>query len=729
MLLVSTSVFGYGIDGTKDSANFSNQMGPYPAYESWSYEGGTVSAPFADNLSGNTNSMSSYDSESTYYSSDGDIMTHSAADIGSTGWYKPFNSEYYIPSGTGGFTVEWRMKVNSMSGSDGLFMQFDCDEARQSYMRLKNDNTITAGGITAAVADISQWHTYRIAVLGEDTGDPGVVKANIYQDTDLIIEEFDAGIVGEASPSDYLWAQVEWDSQLGAYAIETDYIRIDATGTYAPYVEGEYTLSVYTVGNGTVALDPDQTIYLQDDVVELTATADPCWTFDYRSGDLSTSTNPDTIVITGNTAVTAHFTSVNPRPLLGLAATVGAYYFEGWYHDTPEAIAAFANAELRNDFPEREPIWGGGLWRGDTVEIMEQQIDLAADHGIAFFSFDWYWYGSPSATANDGINSGLKNFMLASNRNRMKFNINICDAGPTTIDSDTEWQQVADMLLPYLMDSQYLRVGGNPLITNFNAAGMTQTNYNYFQQIAVAAGISEVQFAANVAGPASRYTNVTRYNAVPGWDAGETAMPYKNLAYYIDGIRPRPGETWADPGIWNTDSDGMDAAQSYIPTVMAGWDARPWNTPASWYFNNTTYMIDGQNWGRTPETFAAHLQAAIDWIDDNPILATPERLVMIYAWNEFGEGGYITPTLGDPDGLYLDAIKSVLVPEADIAPDGGDGSVDFFDWAVFANAWQGTSSPLSANWNPKCDIAPAGGNGIIDIDDLVILVNQWLWFE
>ena len=345
------------------------------------------------------------------------------------------------------------------------------------------------------------------------------------------------------------------------------------------------------------------------------------------------------------------------------AATVGAYYFEGWYHDTPGVIAAFANEELRNDFPEREPIWGGGLWRGDTVAIMEQQIDLAADHGVAFFSFDWYWYGSQAATLNDGINSGLKNFMLASNRNRMKFNINIVDAGPTTIDSDAEWEQVADMLLPYMQDSQYLRVGGNPLITNFNAAGMTNTNYAYFQQIATAAGINEVEFAANVAGSAAEYTHVTRYNAIPGWGAGETAMPYKNLTYYMDGIAPDPSDPWADPGIWNTDSDGMDAAQSYIPTVMAGWDARPWDTPASWYFNNPTYMVDGENWGRTPEAFAAHLQAAIDWIDDNPDLATPERLLMIYAWNEFGEGGYLVPTIGDPDGLYLDAIKSVVIPE------------------------------------------------------------------
>jgi len=334
-------------------------------------------------------------------------------------------------------------------------------------------------------------------------------------------------------------------------------------------------------------------------------------------------------------------------PSTGVAQTakVGAYYFEGWYHDTPGVIAAFANAELRNDFPEREPIWGGGLWRGDTVPIMEQQIDLAADHGVAFFSFDWYWYGSPFATENDGINSGLKNFMLASNRNRMEFNINIVDVAPTPIGSDAEWVQVADMLLPYLLDSQYLRVGGNPLITSFNAAGMTQTNYDYFQQIATGAGLGAIQFAANVAGPASLYSHVTRYNGVPGWGAGETEFPYLSLTDYIEG-----NDTWAE-GVWNTDTQSI-VSQFYIPTIMSGWDARPWNTPPTWYFNPT----------RTPAAVGAHLQKAIDFLDDNPTLATPERLVMIYAWNEFGEGGYITPTVGDPTGLYLDAIKSVVSP-------------------------------------------------------------------
>jgi hypothetical protein len=96
------------------------------------------------------------------------------------------------------------------------------------------------------------------------------------------------------------------------------------------------------------------------------------------------------------------------------------------------------------------------------------------------------------------------------------------------------------------------------------------------------------------------------------------------------------------------------------------------------------------------------------------------------------------PLPGDfvcPDGVETNDLgvlcEQWLLPvlPADMAGGEVDGFVDFLDWAVFANAWQSTSEPLSANWNPKCDIAPAGGNGIVDIDDLTVFVNQWLQFS
>jgi hypothetical protein len=53
-----------------------------------------------------------------------------------------------------------------------------------------------------------------------------------------------------------------------------------------------------------------------------------------------------------------------------------------------------------------------------------------------------------------------------------------------------------------------------------------------------------------------------------------------------------------------------------------------------------------------------------------------------------------------------------------------DGFIDFYDLAVFANAWQ--SSQGSPNWNPVCDIAPDGGDGFVGIDDLAVFITGWL---
>ncbi len=47
-------------------------------------------------------------------------------------------------------------------------------------------------------------------------------------------------------------------------------------------------------------------------------------------------------------------------------------------------------------------------------------------------------------------------------------------------------------------------------------------------------------------------------------------------------------------------------------------------------------------------------------MDQHPQETTAERIVLIYAWNEFGEGGYIAPTKGDSQGDYLNALQSAL---------------------------------------------------------------------
>ncbi len=69
-----------------------------------------------------------------------------------------------------------------------------------------------------------------------------------------------------------------------------------------------YTLTVNTVGSGSVSKNPNQATYEYNDIVTLTASADAGWTFSSWGGDLSGNQNPKTITMTSNKVVTATFT-------------------------------------------------------------------------------------------------------------------------------------------------------------------------------------------------------------------------------------------------------------------------------------------------------------------------------------------------------------------------------------------------------------------------------------
>ncbi|NLD71791.1 MAG: InlB B-repeat-containing protein, partial [Chloroflexi bacterium] len=80
-------------------------------------------------------------------------------------------------------------------------------------------------------------------------------------------------------------------------------------------------LTVSTVGQGAVDIDPDQAAYAYGDEVALTALPEPGWTFVGWSGDASGTTNPLTVTISGDTDITATFALAveepeNPVPIL-----------------------------------------------------------------------------------------------------------------------------------------------------------------------------------------------------------------------------------------------------------------------------------------------------------------------------------------------------------------------------------------------------------------------------
>ncbi|MFB0553388.1 MAG: aspartyl protease family protein [Phycisphaerae bacterium] len=135
------------------------------------------------------------------------------------------------------------------------------------------------------------------------------------------------------------------------------------------------------------------------------------------------------------------------------------------------------------------------------------------------------------------------------------------------------------------------------------------------------------------------------------------------------------------------------------------------------------------------------------YIDSLEVIATPEWLTFtnvpvvvldapspeggvldgIIGTNLFVDFNFVFRGGGLP-GQDLPRIEFERLPErivADIAPGAGDGVVDIFDLAAFADVWHTNSE--SFNWNPRADIAPQGRpDGKVDILDLTVFVEYWL---
>ncbi len=101
------------------------------------------------------------------------------------------------------------------------------------------------------------------------------------------------------------------------------------------------------------------------------------------------------------------------------------------------------------------------------------------------------------------------------------------------------------------------------------------------------------------------------------------------------------------------------AQQPCIPVATVGWDRRPWEGIGGLGPKGSTVSCHFED--RTPEAFQAFLERMVHWMDAHPEQTTKDRLAMIYAWNEIGEGGWLVPCRDDPDALYLKTLRQVVL--------------------------------------------------------------------
>ena len=219
-----------------------------------------------------------------------------------------------------------------------------------------------------------------------------------------------------------------------------------------------------------------------------------------------------------------------PKP----RATVGAYYFDGWSGEG-EHISKL----LQTKYADRKPLWG---WKDDTTEIMQKQIDYCADHGIAFWAFDWYYPEGENKTTP--LNNALDLYLKAPNRQRLQFCLLVANHSGFRI-GPKDWDACCQRWIELFKQPTHLQVGGLPLLVFFahdelrKAFGGVEGVHQAFESLrtkAKEAGLPGVAVAA-CTGPQgnlddfvrSGYTLLTGYNYALGWLNGGKEEPFQKL--------------------------------------------------------------------------------------------------------------------------------------------------------------------------------------------------------
>lgn len=370
----------------------------------------------------------------------------------------------------------------------------------------------------------------------------------------------------------------------------------------------------------------------------------------------------------------AAFLAAAPEPI------VGAIRWDAWHSDDSVVGQAVDRSLSPARWHYRLPFYAEVLGpaavriRANTPEVAAREIDYAADAGLDYFAFVTYDLDHPLA-------DGQKLFLASPNRGRMRF-CQIIEGGrlaPATLAAWTE------RFLGYFADPGYQRVlDGRPLLFLFQPAEMIRPG-GYADQAAARAAIEALRQSCIDAGQGNPYLVAMAWSGQQGrefmtWlgadaagayaaNGGGQRAPFAELAAFAEG-------RWEDQ---------RRHGCQVVPLVSAGWDRRPRNeTPVPWDPPRGTE--DDYYEPPQPAELAAHLKRGVDWIRRYPE-STPSRAILIYAWNENDEGGWLVPTLAEGTAR-LEAIRPVLEPAGEPPPEVWLCSQQSLGLADPALAWE-----------------------------------------
>lgn len=351
---------------------------------------------------------------------------------------------------------------------------------------------------------------------------------------------------------------------------------------------------------------------------------------------------------------TAPASRPSPRPV------VGAIRWDAWHGDKGVPGRAVEKSLSPRHWHDRLPFFAKVVSenlvevRGDTQAIVDQEIAYASSAGLDYWAFCYY----PDSTL---MNYGLELYLTSEH----KKNINFClllQSGHLAAEKD--WAEMVESLVGYMKQPTYQKVmgdrpllylfltGTNNLQRRFGSAEGARKGFDALREAAKSAGLGNPCLVVQSWSPAeaAEQARVIGFDAISAYattGGGRGMQPYSALA----GHSQRFWEQCRKTG------------SGVVPLVMTGWDRRPRiENPVPWETRESDESVETalHYAPLEPQELATLLRDAIRWTDENR-QTNPARAILIYAWNELDEGGWLVPTMSEGDAR-LRAIRTVLLP-------------------------------------------------------------------
>jgi hypothetical protein len=357
------------------------------------------------------------------------------------------------------------------------------------------------------------------------------------------------------------------------------------------------------------------------------------------------------------TALRPCVVQADPKGTSRPPAMLGAIRWDAWTRWASETEwAGYEKCLWPKEWHYRVPFYGKIVSdervevQSDTQEVMDKEIDYAVKGGLSYWAFGWY---HPRGWQNaDNMTRSLDLYLKSKRKSRLKYSL-ILMAGVHLGPKD-EWPATVDYLVARFKEPEYAKVLGNrPLVYWYDmdqfvpfwgteAAG--REALRLLRERTRAAGLGEPYMALMCYWPPRGVEQLHQF----GLDA---LSSYVNPPGSENREQPYSDAVSLNSWFWE---EAKKTGRPLIPTVTAGWDYRPMK------LQRYPDRDMKNNWftTATSDELTTHVGGAMEWVRQNPTVCEANAVV-IYAWNEISEGGWLVPTHSEGT-RRLDAVRRAV---------------------------------------------------------------------